>query len=379
MAARVLHIVRGSTFYGGPDLYTLNTFRSLEGMDHELFLAVLTKDSPDRVPLCREAEDRRLPHCFIDARSGFRPYYVRRLKELIRTERIDIVHTHEYKSDLVGLLAARASGIPAAATAHGWTRNSLRAVVYEHLEGRLLRRFDRVLTGSRFMVEDLRRLGIRPERILHIPNAVDTERFSRKEPSRREARQSWNMPEEDLVVGTIGRLTGEKGHRSLLQAFVEVHKRMPGVRLVFLGDGEDRGALFRLARRLGIEDAVRWIPGCPHERIPAFLRCLDAFVLPSLRENQPLALLEAMAAGIPVVATDVGGVGEIIRDGEEGLLVRPGDRDALVEALVRILGSGESSQRVQRALNTVSGRFSLDRFARDVGRVYSDLAATSRS
>jgi glycosyltransferase involved in cell wall biosynthesis len=373
MAIRVLHVVKGSVFYGGPDVYTLNTFQSLRGKDHELFLAVLAKDSRDKVPLCREAEDRHLPHFFIDARSRFRVHYLRRLKKLIQTEQIDILHTHEYKSDLFGLLAARAAGIPAVATAHGWTRNSLRAVAYEHLEARLLRRFDRVLVSSRFMVEDLNRIGIPPERIIHIPNAVDTDRFAQSDMTRREARQNWNIPEKDPVVGTIGRLTKEKGHRTLLEAFVEVRRRIPGVRLVLLGSGEEERALRGLARKLGTGNAIQWISTCPQDRIPVFLKCLDVFVLPSLRENQPLALLEAMAAGIPVVATDVGGVGEIIGDCEEGLLVSPGDRSALAEALVRALGSGESSLWVERAVHRVLDRFSLGRFAQDMGRVYSDL------
>lgn len=379
MAIRVLHVVRGSVFYGGPDVYTLNTFQSLGGKDHELFLAVLAKDRPDKVPLCREAEDRLLPHAFIDARSGFRVYYLRRLKGLIQTERIDIVHTHEYKSDLVGLLAARAAGIPAVATAHGWTRNSLRAVGYEYLEARLLRHFDRVLASSRFMIEDLNRIGIRPERIVHIPNAVDTDRFAQSDMTRREARQNWNIPEKDPVVGTLGRLTKEKGHRTLLEAFVEVRRRIPGVRLVLLGSGEEERALRGLAQRLGIGDEIQWISTCPRDRIPAFLKCLDVFVLPSLRENQPLALLEAMAAGIPVVATDVGGVGEVIGHGKEGLLVSPGDRNALAEAVVRVLQSEESSLWAERAVHRVLDRFSLGRFAQEMGRVYSDLGAPSGS
>ena len=122
--------------------------------------------------------------------------------------------------------------------------------------------------------------------------------------------------------------------------------------MVLLGSGEEERALRGLAQKLGVGSAIQWISTCPHDRIPAFLGCLDVFVLPSLRENQPLALLEAMAAGIPVVATDVGGVGEIIRDCEEGLLVSPGDRDALAGALVRALGSGESPEWAAKAAQT---------------------------
>ncbi len=379
MRTRVLHLVRGSTFYGGPDLYTLNAFKSLEGEELDLFLAVLAKDSRDRVPLCREVEQRHLPHCFIDARAWFRLDYLRQLKRLIRSEKIGLIHTHEYKSDLVGLLAARAAGIPAVATVHGWTRNSLRAVVYERLEERLLRRFDRVLASSRFMIEDLGRIGVPPDRIVHVPNAVDVDRFSRVDTSRQDARQNWSIPEKGLVVGTIGRLTREKGHRDLLKAFVEVQKRMPGIRLVILGSGREEGALRELARRLGIGSAIQWISSCPHDEVPVFLKCLDVFVLSSLRENQPLALLEAMAAGIPAVATDVGGVGEVMRHDEEGLLVSPGDRVALADAVVRALQSEESSLMAERALRRVQDRFSLERFSRDVSRIYSELGAPSGS
>jgi glycosyltransferase involved in cell wall biosynthesis len=373
MSCRVLHVVRGSTFYGGPEIYILNAFKALAGGSVALRLAVLAKDVRKNVPICREAERQGLPYRFIPARFKFRLHYVRQLISFIQAEHVDVIHTHEYKSDLFGLVAARRCGIPIVATAHGWTRNSIRALVYERLEAHLLRRLDRVLVGSQFMAEDLIRVGVPSDRIVRVPNSVDAEQFSLGGVSPQQAKARLGVPEEAVLIGTVGRLSKEKGHTFLLKAFTKIRAQVRGAKLLILGTGKEARALRRLSRKLGLDDAILWVSSCPHHRMPLLLRALDLFVLPSLRENQPLVLLEAMAAKIPVVATEVGGVKEIMDNGIEGLLVPPGNSETLAEAMLRAIGTKESSLWIEKGIDKVRGCFSLERFSEDMSRVYSNL------
>lgn len=378
MSIRILHVVRGSVFYGGPEITVLNAFEAFDGRDFVLSLAVLAKDERTHVPVCAEAESLGMALHFIPARPRFRLRYARRLRELIGTLRIDIVHTHGYKSGLFGLAAANGCGIPAVATAHGWTRNALRAHVYEGLEARILKRFDRVCTCSEYMKMDLVRAGVAAERIRLVHNAVDVEGFAGGGLADREGRLGRQVPEGAVLIGTIGRLSSEKGQRFLLEAFAKVRREVPEAFLLIGGTGDREGELRAFAEDLGVAVAVLWVPECPHEQVPSLLGAMDLFVLPSLMENQPLVLLEAMAAGVPVVATRVGGVGEIIEDSREGLLVRPGDSVALAETILRALGDGEGSRRAEKAEEKVRSAFSIEQYGRALGSVYDEIAGTGQ-
>jgi len=374
MSQRVMHLVRGSAFYGGPEIYILHVFAALDRQRYAPRLAVLAKDAAENVPICLEAEKLGLPHHFLSARSKFRWNNLRQLKDLIRSERIHVLHTHEYKSGLYGLLAAKSCGIPVVATAHGWTKNSLRARLYERLEALLLRRFNRVLVASEFMEKDLVRLGVPRDRIVRLPNAVDVQRFSLEGVTRAEARAKYLAGKETRLIGTVGRLSREKGHRYLLEALARIRGQMKNLKLMILGTGIEEPSLRRLSQRLGLEDTVKWIPSCPYAEIPLFFKAMDLFVLPSLRENQPLVLLEAMAAGTPVVATRVGGVTEMIRNGSEGLLVPPGNAGALAEAILQALSSEGPCPWVDKAARKVYTSFSLERFGTDINRVYMNIS-----
>jgi len=373
MPIRILHVVRGSAFYGGPEMTVLNAFKAFDDRDFALSLAVLAKDARERVPVCTEADRLGLPLHFIPARPRFRLRYARRLRELIGTLKIDIMHTHGYKSGLFGLAAAGGCGIPAVATAHGWTRNALRAHLYEGVEARILKRFDRVCTCSEHMKMDLVRSGVAAERIRLVRNAVDAKGFAAGGSADRQWPSDLQVPEGAVLVGTIGRLSREKGQRFLLEAFAKVHREVPEAFLLIAGAGDREGELRALAQELGIAVAVGWVPKCPHDRVPSLLGAMDLFVLPSLMENQPLVLLEAMAAGVPVVATRVGGVGEIIEDSREGLLVRPGDSHALAETILRALGDGKGSRRAEKAEEKVRSAFSIEQYGRALADVYVEV------
>ena len=194
---------------------------------------------------------------------------------------------------------------------------------------------------------ELRDAGVPAERILVVPNGVDVERFRPATADERAAlRRSLGLPEGPLVVYT-GRLSPEKGVDVLVAAWPRVLARIPSARLWVLGDGAERVRLGEAARRAGVADAIA-LPG-PIADVSPFVRAADAAVLPSRTEGMPIALLEAMACAVPVVATAVGGSAEVLRDGSDRAPVPPEQPDALADAIVEALSDPEAPVRARAA------------------------------
>lgn len=190
----------------------------------------------------------------------------------------------------------------------------------------------------------LRHEGVRPHQVVHIPNGVAVGELSA---AGARVRAELRTPAGAPVIGTVARLCAAKNLSALLRAFAAARRRHPAAVLWLIGEGDRRAALAAEARALDVADAVR-LPGI-REDVDDVLAALDLFVLPSLREGMPNALLEAMAAARPVIASDLDGVREIVRDGETGWRVPPGDVPALTDALLRGLGDPATAARLGRA------------------------------
>ena len=176
----------------------------------------------------------------------------------------------------------------------------------------------------------------------YVPNGLDLEPF-RRAPSRREARHVLGFHDDERLVGTVGRLSLEKDHATLLEAFARVVRECPAAKLVIVGDGPLRNALQATIRRLGLQDAVLML-GERHD-VPFMLAAIDVFVLSSTTEGMPITVLEAMASGLPVVATRVGGVPAVVTHRKTGFLVEPRLADELAASMILLL-CDEASARV---------------------------------
>jgi glycosyltransferase involved in cell wall biosynthesis len=312
----------------------------------------------------------RIPELVRDVRPGADARAAARLACLFASRRPDLVHAHTYKAGVLATLAARAAGVRAVVfTPHGhiFAPGALiPGVPRRGWKLRLLRSVTRLAEGladriTALSEQDLaEQLALRlapPLKHVVIPNGIDFERYDRPAASR---------PDGSLVVGAVGRFTAEKGHAHLLDAFVRVRRARPDARLVLVGYGELEADLRRRAGE-GVEFAGARDSA---ELLPTF----DVFVQPSLYESQGLAILEAMAAGRPVVATDVGGVRDVVRDGETGLLVRAGDPDALAAAILRLAGEPEFSAGLAvRARARVREIHSSERMTAAYARLYREL------
>lgn len=267
----------------------------------------------------------------LDRRDGNDPRLVRALARLFRRERPDVVHTHAWGTLLEGLLAARLARVPI--VIHG-EHGTLQLRAHQRWLQRLgWSSADRVLAVSSRLAERMARETQFPlDKIQTIRNGVDLSRFGVA--SRDEARRTLGLAPDTLVIGTAGRLVPVKDHRNLLEAIARLRTRGLNVHLLLAGEGPLRSDLEQTVAALGLQTDVRFLGHCP--QIERVFAALDIFALSSSSEGLSNTILEAMASGLPVVATNVGGADELVDEGRTGLLVPARSPDALAAALARL-------------------------------------------
>ncbi|MGH3372045.1 MAG: glycosyltransferase family 4 protein, partial [Nocardioidaceae bacterium] len=301
------------------------------------------------------------------------------LVRLFKRERPDIVHTHSSKAGLVGRLAARLAGVPAIAhTVHGWSfhdempRLVRRAVVVtERLAARWTSLI--VVVGERDAeIGRVERIGHQASYAL-IRSGIEVAAYSTSPEARAKARSAFGIPEGVPLVGTVTRLSRQKDPTTLLTAVRLVVDVRPDVHCVIVGDGPLRSEVEAHVRELGLRSQVTLLGA--RDDVAALLPGFDAFVLSSRWEGLPRVVIEAMAAGVPVVATDVGGVAEAVDDGTSGLLVPVGDEHALAQAVLRVIGDPVLAADMGRAAETRVGEFDTSVMIDRLDRAYRELLA----
>jgi glycosyltransferase involved in cell wall biosynthesis len=296
-----------------------------------------------------------------------------RLRELVRTREIDIVHAHDYKTDLLAWLLSKSDDVIALSTVHGWTGHTQRERwVYYPLDKCLLSLFPKLVAVSGDVRDELVRHGARPQDVVTVLNGIDHTVF-RRDPSRQHAsRQQLGIAEHEFVIGTVGRLEPQKRFDVLIDAFAEVHRLHSNVRLLIAGDGSLRSALDAQVVKRGVSGSCRLLGHWTD--ITELHHAFDLFVQSSVYEGTPNAVLEAMALETPIVATDAGGTAEICRHEVDGLIVPAGDVGALIGAMHSVLNDPNGARaRAVRARNRVETDLSFDRRMRSVEDVYLEL------
>ena len=296
---------------------------------------------------------------------------VRELAAWLRREEIDLVHAHMYRAEVIGTRAAVAAGVPViAATVHSSRVRSSEDVA---TLASLTPMMDRLIVPSDAIAHKVRCEGRDSARFAVIPNGVDLSRFAAPAPAC-SVRADVGIPRGAPLVGIVARLEAEKGHRFLIDAWPSVVADVPGARLLVVGEGSEADALREQAISLGVADSVVFTGR--REDISALTAELSVAVLPSLREAQGISILEAMARRVPVVATAVGGIPEVITSGVDGLLVEPSDPRGLAEAITRLLLDADLRRRIGEAgYRTVAERFSIDAQVRRIESVYDEELA----
>ncbi len=300
------------------------------------------------------------------------------LVRLMRRERPHIVHTHTAKAGQVGRLAAFLTGVPVIVhTFHGHVFRGYFGPLKTHffilLERLAARLSDAILTVSERLREDLVALRIAlPQRIHVVPLGLPLEPFANLDGVRGTLRRELGCSTGAPLVGIIGRLVPIKNHDLFLEAAQRVARVLPQARFLIIGDGERRTELEALTARLGLGGVVHFTGW--RTDLPALYADLDVVVISSRNEGTPVSLIEAMAAGVPVVSTAVGGVPDLLQEGRLGRLVPPEDADALAGAILDALHEGRG-ERTAQARQWAFERYGAARLVEDMRRLYYDLLA----
>ncbi len=314
--------------------------------------------------------------------QAFLPWSVARLATLLRTRRIDIVHTHLFWPSVVGLLAGRIAAVRAVVqTRHyGDLLQRMGMARKARLYGRIAHHLDLTIANSastkRVMIE---REGVAPEAVEVIPVAVQFDSFTAPPAElRAENRLRWGG-DADFLVGAVGRFVDLKGFHLAIEALKRVLETRPRATLVIAGSGPRKAHLQKVALDLGIGHAVRLVPPVYWEELNAFYDSLDAFVQPSLSEGFGLTVVEAMGMGKPVVAFDIGPMREIVAPGKTGFLVPEGDTRAMADALVVLArDSGLRGRIGESARESVRSRFDMSDMGQRYESVYARLSHRDR-
>jgi glycosyltransferase involved in cell wall biosynthesis len=350
----------------GAERWILALVRHLDPERIESIVGVIQDDPAQAAPLIAHAESMGIRTHVFEAPGRFNWSAVGKLRAYLVEQSVDVLHTHFYKTDIVGLLAARGLPVRTVTTPHGWSRDAGFALAcYEALDRVAFRWFDAVVPLS----DDLLAAAhvSAPGRTTLIRNGVDLDEVRAATAEAPECAR-WRA-ERAFVLGYVGQLIPRKDLPTLLRAVAEVPEQ--DLRLAIVGEGPARGELEQLARELKIDSRVEFL-GFRSDRL-ALLRSFSAIVLPSMVEGIPRCLMEAMGAGIPVVMSDIPGSRELLGPGPTALTFPPGDVPALATH-IRCLRSPDARRRLsESAAAFVEERFSAARMAREYATLFESL------
>jgi glycosyltransferase involved in cell wall biosynthesis len=362
---KVLQLISSGGYYGAENML-LNLCASQEKSGCENSLLLFYNVHVPNVEFYERARRRglsvRMVHC--KGRADWRA--VRQIEEYIQEDEVDLVHTHGYKADLYGYLAAWRCHKPVVATCHNWVGGTAALGIYNHLDRMALKKFNALAAVSDAVAQRLLAFGVPAEKIKTVANGIDVTAFERAHP----------LPllkaEGSTVVGVVARLDLQKGFEYLLRAARELCKTFPDLKIVIAGEGPDRNAIEEIIEQYGLQSSV--VLAGQQSNMPAVYAAMDIFVLPSLNEGLPMTVLEAMAASKPVIATRVGAIPSVIKDSENGLLVAPKDPEGLQNAIASLLNDPERRRRLgDQAHAWVSQNYTSEAMALKYREMYEEV------
>jgi len=366
---RIAHFLssRLETLAGG-DLVILNLIKYLDREKFESSIVCFHESRYPGLPLIiKIAQERAINTRMIEVKGRFDLSAVSKMRKFLRSEKIDILHCHGYKADVIASLIPKNIRPKTVTTLHGWwIGSSLKLKFYDWLDLMAIRDFDGIVTVADHIKEELLRKGFSPGKIECIPNGVDVKKANSCNGSK--VRDELKIASDSTVIGIAGRLNKEKGHEFLLRSLVN----LTNVILLIVGTGPLEKKLMALADKLNMRQRTIFA-GFKNDACD-YIAAMDIFVLPSLSEGLPLALLEAMAASKPVIASNVGGIPKVVDGKNTGLLVEPKNVPELGKAISKLMSDREFAVLLAKnGRNFVENNYSLTITTRKYEELYLGL------
>jgi glycosyltransferase involved in cell wall biosynthesis len=367
---RVLQFICPSGFYGA-EMWVLALAKGLPRGRAECHLAITREAEDQDFELYRRYRTLGLPSHQIPMNGRFDVRGIFRLCRLVRDQKIDIIHTHGYKSDILGLISARLSGIKCLATPHGFENAPDRKLQFFIWLGcKALKHIDFVAPLSEDLRNNILQIGVKEGRIKFIKNGVDLDEIKTLDTN--DAPEDVSGKSGEKLIGYVGQLIHRKNVSALLRTFDLLYQENQNIRLLIVGDGKLRLQLEKEADSLRSAEKIQFL-GFRTDRL-AIMKQLDLFCMTSSLEGIPRCMMEAMALGTPVAAFGIPGVDQLIEDGETGLLANFGDLMALKDAWKKILFEPDVGKRLARkGQERIERQFSSSRMAEEYLDLYYSM------
>jgi len=367
--------LRSSIGFFGAENVIAELAKQLSNSNYHPIVGVMEDKRSPHIELAEVAERYNLETKKFKCSRQFNLSTALAIRSFIDQRGIDIIHSHGYKANIYSLLAASFKNVKLVATCHPWITNNLPVKLYAWLDKSLLNRFDRIVTISDEIREEILKHNLSESKVSVIDNGIDISRFMNGY-NRNDLAKEFDIKPGDIVVGTIGRLSEEKGQKNFIEAAKSLTEKFENLKFLIVGDGPLKQELRAHVSSLKLNN--NFIFTGVSENIPKVLALMDIFVLPSLTEGMPMVLLEAMAAKKPVVATTVGAIPRLISDKKSGCLVEPNDPVALKNALEFLLNNKDEREAIAHTgYEIVVQKYSSEEMARkyiDVfNQVYNDI------
>jgi glycosyltransferase involved in cell wall biosynthesis len=360
-------VLIATTIVGGPGKGVLQLLDRLKDKNIEFVLVAYKLKGTEDTEFIQRARQKGLQLEILEQSGTLNRSLFQSAEHLIDKYKINLIQSHGYKSHLIALYLHYYRNIKWLSFVHGWSTENIKVRLYSLLELILIRFSDKVIAVSPSIKSTLSKWRV--NNVITILNAVDKNEL----PGRiggTVLRRNLGISESNIVIGTVGRLSPEKGHKLLLKAISKIKHN--GVKLLIVGDGPLFDELKKLCSDLRLNTTVLF---CGYDQyIKDYYEALDLLVLPSLKEGLPNVVLEAMAFGVPVISTDVGGVREIIIDNENGWIIQAGSVQSIADKVQEVLADKPRLNVMKdNILATISTKFCADKRAEEIINVYIEL------
>jgi len=368
----IMHLRSGSGkgVYGAESVI-LSICRNSDKEKFRYFIGCFRDPRIDKIALIEEAVKSNIATEIIEQSHRFDISAVGKLCTLLRKHDVDIIHCHDYKANIIALIASLFCKVKLVTTLHGWRKAGGRERLYELIDSYVIRRFNTIIAVSENIRNQILKKGFCPDRIKVIHNGVDNIYFD----GRKGKKSELGIEDDTNIVGTVGRLSKEKGQDYLLEAASQIIAECPKTKILIVGDGPFKEELSGSVSALGLDKHVIFTGLVPQSEIKEIYSVIDVFVLPSLTEGICMALLEAMAMGIPVVATNVGGNPEATDNGKVGVLIPVANSAIIAKAVATLLNDKPKREFLSlEGKNFVKKEFSCKKMTEETEYLYKNMA-----